>query len=198
MLVYYISHPEVEINPDIPVSSWGLNHAGKTRVSKLVDAGWLKGVSNVVSSAEIKAIETANPIARALGIQIDIRPAMHENDRSSTGYLPAEEFEMVANKFFAKPNDSIHGWEKAVDAQKRIVSQTEEVLKNTRSGNLLIVGHGAVGTLLFCHYSNVPISRNHDQTGGGNYFTFRAKNRQILHAWRPIECRPVAKYSEVE
>lgn len=112
---------------------------------------------------------------------------MHENDRTSTGYLPSEEFERVADAFFASPDKSIRGWEKAIDAQKRIVSQTEEVLQNHDHGNLLIVGHGAVGTLLFCHYSNFQISRQYDWKGSGNYFSFRVDNRQVVHGWIPME-----------
>ena len=190
MLVHYLSHPQVDINPDIAVSSWGLNHTGRARVSKVVEAGWLSGVSRVVSSAEVKAIETANPIAQALNAPVEIRQAMHENDRTATGYLPSEEFELVASEFFANPHKSIRGWEKAIDAQRRIVSETEEVLRNHISGNLLIVGHGAVGTLLFCHYSNFQISRQYDQKGSGNYFSFLADKRQVLHGWIPMEDKP--------
>jgi len=187
MLVHYLSHPQVDINPDIPVSSWGLNHTGEARILKLIEAGWLNEVSRVVSSAEVKAIETANPIAQALNAPVEVRQAMHENDRTSTGYLPSEEFELVASEFFANPHKSIRGWEKAIDAQRRIVSETENVLRNHINGNLVIVGHGAVGTLLFCHYSNLPISRQYDQKGSGNYFSFLKDKRQVLHGWRPME-----------
>ncbi|MCP4182776.1 MAG: histidine phosphatase family protein [Hyphomicrobiales bacterium] len=190
MLVHYLSHPEVNINPDIPMSSWGLNHTGKTRVSKLIEAGWLNGVSKVISSAEAKAIETANPIAYALSVPVEVHQAMHENNRTATGYLPSEEFELVASQFFANPYKSIRGWEKAIDAQRRIVSETEKVLRSHIGGNLLIVGHGAVGTLLFCHYSNFPISRQYDQKGSGNYFSFLKDNRRVLHWWRPMEHKP--------
>ena len=190
MLVHYLSHPQVDINPDIPVSSWGLDRTGRDRVSKVIEAGWLKGVSRVVSSAEVKALETANPIAQALNVSVEVRQAMHENDRTATGYLPSEEFELVASEFFANPHNSIRGWEKAIDAQTRIVSETEEALRNHISGNLLIVGHGAVGTLLFCHYSNFQISRQYDQKGSGNYFSFLEGKRQVLHGWRPMEHTP--------
>ena len=58
-------------------------------------------------------------------------------------------------------------------------------------GDLLFVGHGAVGTLLYCHYAMLAISRKHDQSaGGGNYFTARLKDRETLHPWRPMELAP--------
>jgi broad specificity phosphatase PhoE len=83
---------------------------------------------------------------------------------------------------------SVRGWERAADAQLRIVSAVESILKQNRAGDMLFVGHGAVGTLLLCHYLKVEISRIHDQTsGGGQFFTLAKETRQVLHSWRQIE-----------
>ena len=113
---------------------------------------------------------------------------MHENDRSATGFLKPEEFERVADAFFANPAQSVRGWERAVDAQARIVREVESILAGYSTGDVLIVGHGAVGTLLFCHYSRLEIHRRHDQpAGGGNYFAFVTDGRGVLHGWRRME-----------
>jgi broad specificity phosphatase PhoE len=57
-------------------------------------------------------------------------------------------------------------------------------------GEILFVGHGAVGTLLLCHVAGIEISRTHDQpNGGGCYFTF-AKDAGLLHHWRRMETPP--------
>ena len=89
---------------------------------------------------------------------------MNENDRSATGFLPPDEFETTANQFFAQPLVSIQGWERAIDAQLRIVREVEHILARNRAGDVLFVGHGAVGTLLFCHYSGFAIDRAYDPT----------------------------------
>jgi broad specificity phosphatase PhoE len=151
----------------------------------------LTGTTLIVASAERKAVETAEPIAAALGIGVEIIEAMHENDRSATGFLPPTEFETVANEFFACPERSVRGWERAVDAQARIVREAERVLNRTPSGDVLLVGHGAVGTLLFCYYAKLIIARCHDQPGGGgNYWAISQRDRRVLHPWRPIEKGP--------
>ena len=187
-LVRYLTHPQVEIDPEVHVPDWGLSAVGKARVSALIDAGWLAGTAAVISSAERKAIETAAPIAAALGVELEIRQAMHENDRSATGFLSPSEFEATADAFFAEPMASIRGWERAVDAQARIVREADAVLSRQHSGDVLFVGHGAVGTLLFCHVAGIAIGRAHDQpAGGGNYFTFTQADRRILHSWHPME-----------
>ena len=187
-LVRYLTHPQVQIDPHVPVQWWGLSAVGVARVQALVTAGWLRGTTLVVSSAEQKAVETAEPLVEALGVPLEIRNEMHENDRSATGFLPPVEFEGVANAFFAYPDQSIRGWERAIDAQVRIVHEAEAVLGRQHEGDVLFVGHGAVGTLLLCHYSKVAISRTHDQpSGGGYYFTMTNADRRVLHAWRRME-----------
>jgi broad specificity phosphatase PhoE len=190
-LVRYLTHPQVAIDPTIPVPRWGLSAPGRRRVTALGASGWLAGTAEIISSGERKAIETAEILATALGLNVMVREAMHENDRSETGFLAADEFEAVADAFFAEPNICVRGWERAIDAQARIVREMEAVLARPQLGNVLVVGHGAVGTLLFCCYSKIPISRAHDQpAGGGNYFTLRRIDRCILHSWRAMEIAP--------
>lgn len=113
---------------------------------------------------------------------------MHENDRSATGFLVPDQFEAVANQFFAQPHISVRGWERAVDAQLRIVGEVEHVLARNTPGDVLFVGHGGVGTLLYCHFSDLAIDRAHDQpAGGGCFFAFGSHGRRVLHAWRRLE-----------
>jgi broad specificity phosphatase PhoE len=186
--IRYLTHPQVKIEPAIPVPSWGLSEVGRTRTETLATAGWLSGTTQVISSGERKAIETAEIIGGILNVAIEVREAMHENDRSATGFLPSDEFETVATEFFAQPLMSIRGWERAIDAQLRIVREVELVLARNRAGDVLFVGHGAVGTLLFCHYSGFAIDRAYDQpAGGGHYFAFVKDGRRVLHPWRRME-----------
>lgn len=188
MRIRYLTHPQVQIDPRIPVPMWGLSVVGRERISKLIKSSFLLGTTRVVSSGEAKAIETGQMISASLGVALEVNETMHENDRSATGYLPFDEFDAVANEFFAYPTKSVRGWERATDAQSRIVSAVESVLKQNLTGDILFIGHGAVGTLLLCHYLRVGIDRIHDQApGGGQFFTMLNETRQILHSWRQIE-----------
>jgi broad specificity phosphatase PhoE len=191
--IRYLTHPQVKIEPAVPVPSWGLSDVGKTRTEALANAGWLLETTQIISSGERKAIETAEIIAGVLSVTVEVRDAMHENDRSTTGFLPSNEFEAVADQFFAQPLASIRGWERAIDAQLRIVREVERVLARNRSGDVLFIGHGAGGTLLFRHYSGFAIDRAHDQpAGGGHYFTLVKDGRRVLHPWRRMEDLPRA------
>ncbi|WP_234680026.1 histidine phosphatase family protein [Bradyrhizobium monzae] len=184
-IVRYLTHPQVQIDPAVPVPQWSLSPVGRARTEAIANAPWLARTTQIICSGERKAIETAEIIADRLGLVIEIREAMHENDRSATGFLQPAEFEDVANRFFAEPHLGVRGWERAIDAQARIVGEAEAVLTRNRPGDVLFVGHGAVGTLLFCHIAGRPIDRVHDQpAGGGHVFAFAREGRQVLHGWR--------------
>ena len=187
--VRYLSHPQVVIDPSKDVRTWSLDDVGRGRVTALAVSGALTGTAIIVSSAETKALETARPLAEALGCELRIRERMHENDRSATGFLPPDEFERVADRFFASPDDSVRGWETARAAQRRIVAEVENSLRSAPDGDVLLVGHGGVGTLLYCHLAGVPISREHDQGpgGGGCYLEFAMDAPREVAGWRPME-----------
>ena len=187
-IVRYLTHPQVQIDPGVPVPQWGLSAIGRARTETVANADWLARTTQIIASGERKAIEAAVIIADQLGLMIEIREAMHENDRSATGFLKPAEFEEVADQFFAQPHLSVRGWERAIDAQARIVREAEAVLARNRTGDVLFVGHGAVGALLFCHYAGHAIDRRHDQSaGGGHVFAFTRDGRKILHGWRILE-----------
>ncbi|WP_282029745.1 histidine phosphatase family protein [Paracoccus marcusii] len=186
----YLTHPQVLIEPLKDIRAWSLNEVGSNRVAILAaQLGSLSRTQRVVSSDEIKALETAKPLALALGVAMEVRPRMHENDRSATGFLPPQEFEAVADQFFAEPAKSARGWETAESAQRRVVAEVEACLSDQHEGDILFVGHGGVGTLLFCALSGIAISRRFDQGpgGGGCWFAFDPKIRSPHCGWQPME-----------
>ncbi|MEI9423092.1 phosphoglycerate mutase family protein [Mesorhizobium sp. Cs1299R1N1] len=186
-IAYYITHPQVQIDATIPVPDWGLSDIGRARAHAMLNQPWIASIGHVVASGERKAIETAEVLGRHLNLAVEVRPRMHENDRSATGFLPPPEFEAVADQFFANPHESIRGWERAIDAQQRIVSEVEAVL-DAGAGNIAVVGHGGVGTLLLLSLSGRQISREADQpSGGGNYFAYNIGARHVIHEWQPID-----------
>lgn len=188
-VVRYLTHPEVMIDPDLPVPEWSLHERGAARVRDLARRlGRLAGTKHVFSSMEAKAVQTATPLAASLGRAVQRISALGENDRSSTGYLPKDEFEAVAERFFAEPDVSVRGWETAQAAQERIVGEVRRCLAGIGDGDVLFVGHGAVGTLLFCALTGQAIDRRHDQAaGGGNWFEFSRPLQAPLRGWQPME-----------
>lgn len=188
----FFSHPQVRVSADIPIPRWGLTDEGRRRLAAVANQPWLASVERLISSDETKALETAAIIAAATRLPIEVRVGLRENDRSSTGYMPALRFEQLAEAFFAEPDASVEGWETSREAQTRVVNATSDLIAKP-GGDVLISGHGGVGTLLLCHLLGIPISRDHDQNGptsapgGGNHWSFDCDTGQVLHGWRPIE-----------
>ena len=183
----YVTHPEVQIDPNIATPDWGLSDVGAQRISALCER--ITGLQNaqVFSSAERKALETAWPLASQSGRGLIVKNAMGENDRSATGFLDQTAFLAARDAFFGAPATSFQGWETAQDAQSRIVKSVRKAIQRTPMKNLVFAGHGAVGTLLFCHLSQQSIDVKWDQNGGGHWFAFDPDTGAPEHHWRPIE-----------
>lgn len=189
-LVRFITHPEVAIDPTIPVPEWSLSPLGLQRMAAATERDWMRAIRHLFVSAERKALDAAELIAARLNLSPIVIDELGENDRSATGYLARDAFEATADQFFAQPGRSVRGWERAVDAQARIVSAVERALASVRSdGDVAVVSHGALGALYLCHLKGVAIDRAQDQpgSGGGNVYTFDLSTRALVHDWRPIE-----------
>ena len=186
VLGLFLTHPEVVVDPAVPVTEWGLSDQGRARARafahSLADQGW----DLIASSDEQKAIETAEVLRSVLGVPLMIDELLGENDRSATGYLPPDEFERTADSFFAHPTTSIRGWETASAAQDRIVSTVRRISADAPGRRIAYVAHGAVGSLLLSDLMRVPISRELDQPRQGCWFTFDPTAWSSAQGWQPF------------
>lgn len=186
----FITHPNVVIRADVPVPRWPLSEQGRARMRMGLRQPWVSAVSAVYCSDEQKAMDTGAILAAHCGLDMSTVPTLGENDRSATGFLPPPEFERTADAFFAQPQTSVRGWERAMDAQSRIVDAVSTIAQaDTTAGTIAIVSHGAVGTLLFCHLAGEPIGRQRDQpaNGGGNYYHFTMAPPAAFSWWQAID-----------
>ena len=176
---------EVTIDPEVPIEQWGLSAAGYARAERLLPV--LVGqVDRIMSSAERKATDTAAVLAAGLCVPTSVDPALGEMDRSATGYLPPSEFEAVVDLFFDEADQSVRGWERAVDAQTRIVDTIRRIPHTGHSRRTAFVSHGGVGALLLASLTGSQISRSFDQPGMGSYFSFDAHSWTALSGWNRI------------
>ena len=188
--VLFVTHPEVIVDPAVPVPAWRLAPRGCARMAAFAASPAAANVGAVYASGEQKAAEAAAILAGRRGLAVNVVAELHENDRAATGYLAAPEFEATADRFFAEPLVSVRGWERAIDAQARIAAAVRALVAADRSaGDLAIIAHGGVGALLLCQLLRQPIARRFDQPGrgGGNLFAFDRQTFALVHGWRPID-----------
>ncbi|WP_217354275.1 histidine phosphatase family protein [Ruegeria arenilitoris] len=60
----------------------------------------------------------------------------------------------------------------------RIVRAVLSLVESHEGRDLVIVTHGAVGTLLWCHFAGNKIERRFDQPGQGHYWCADIETRQ--------------------
>lgn len=181
-----ITHPEVVIDPQVPITEWGLSETGRRRAAAFATSRHFSKVSQLWSSAERKARDTADILAAPRGLPIRVDHSLGENDRSATGFLPPPEFEAAADAFFADPDVSFRGWETARDAQSRILAGVTAIARCHRDEDLAIVTHGAVGTLLWCALSDRSIDRAFDQPGQGHFWQAELGTLRLTTGWQRI------------
>lgn len=190
MLITYITHPDVVIDPDVPVPQWPLSDRGRARMQAMLHLPWVKDVSALYCSSEQKALDGTAILGAHLGLVPNIRKDLGENDRSSTGYLPKAAFLAHVTRFFAEPGKSVGGWEPAQVAQDRIVAAIKEIARVEDSqARIAVIAHGGVGALLLTSLMARPISMDQEQPGqtGGNFFTFECERWVPVSGWRPVD-----------
>lgn len=189
-LVYFITHPDVVIDPEIPVPRWPLSERGRERMKTLLAKPWINSLGSIYCSTEQKAIDGAAILTEHLSLGYEMVQGLDEIDRSSTGYLPHAEHATTAASFFADPERSIRGWETARNAQQRIIDTVEGLFeKDSGSKNIALVSHGAVGVLYLCRLKQCPISAAEGPAGanGGSYYCFEATSKALVHGWQLID-----------
>jgi broad specificity phosphatase PhoE len=187
----YVTHPQVLVDASVPVPQWGLSAEGRARAESFAARDVIPAGALVYASDERKAVELATILSGDRDVHID--PSMGENDRSATGFLPSAQFEAMADRFFGAPEISADGWERAIDAQLRIVAAVSQALTEVANDRpVVFCGHGAVGTLLKCHVDGRAIARSEDQSrhghkGGGNCFAFDINPARLAAEWVAME-----------
>lgn len=192
MRLTYLTHPEVVVDPAVPVPLWSLSAAGRARLVALLGRGWpARRPALLIHSPERKAAEAAALIGAALQLAPRKDALSGEVDRSATGYVPHDRHEALADALFARPGESAAGWETAQAAQARILAAFRRGGTAAGKGDLLMVGHGAVGTLLLCALTGRAIARREDQPRQGCVFSLDLgaghRENRLLHGWLPFE-----------
>lgn len=185
--IFFITHPEVVIDPNVPVPQWGLSDEGRNRAMSLLGHPWVKEINLIYSSEELKAHQTAEIIANHLNLEVRTNSKLGEVDRSSTGFLHEPDLSKTVKEFFENPDKSIAGWESAEMAQKRIAHCVENIISTNPPANIAFISHGMVGGLLMSYLKKIPIHRRYMQRNLGSYFIYDIDEHEVVQEWRNID-----------
>ena len=133
----------------MPGSQWQLSEEGRQRCKDLAERLAAYDLAVIVASQEPKATETGQIVADMLDIPFETAVDLHEHERPTIGYLGSrEQFQARVASLFEHPRELVFGSETADEAHSRFANAIDNVVEQHPSGNLAVVTHGTVLTLL--------------------------------------------------
>ncbi|HLN61000.1 MAG TPA: histidine phosphatase family protein [Symbiobacteriaceae bacterium] len=139
-----IKHGMPELVPSVLPGQWHLSETGREQ-AKLLGARLAEYAPELlVSSDEVKAIETARLAAPALGLEPAVVPGLHEHPRVSTGFPAWSVIVDGVGRFYATPGEVVFGEESADAAYQRFANAVEGLLAAHPDRTIAVVAHGVV------------------------------------------------------
>ena len=153
--LFLIRHAAPAKDRAVPAREWALSPSGRADAERLAEilapfapAIIIPGVpAAIVASDELKARQTAQPLADRLGMTVEVMAGLHEHERRTADYLDDETFQATMARFFAEPDTLVFGEETASQALERFSRAVEDVLARHPEGDIIIVTHGTVISL---------------------------------------------------
>jgi broad specificity phosphatase PhoE len=142
-----VKHSLPDVLAHLPANHWKLSEEGRMRVQWLAEKIRPFEPEAIISSNEPKAKETAEILARLLGLELEVAEDLHEHDRVDTPLLDPETFQTSVRNFFQQPDQLVFGRETANQAHTRFERAIHAILHNHPEKTVLIVSHGTVISL---------------------------------------------------
>ena len=156
MKIYVARHGETAWNAlnkvcgrtDIP-----LTESGQQQANKLGELVKDLPVHRIISSPMLRAVQTAQPAAEMLGLEIETDVRLVEQDYGIYEGVDRQDPRFLANKrqfAFRYP-----GGEGMMDVACRVYSLLDELKENGKSENALLVCHGGVCRLIRTYFEDM-------------------------------------------
>ena len=137
-----VRHSAPELDPSVPSEEWRLSEDGQRRCGPLAERLALHHPRILLASTEPKARETAELVAPALGLEVQLSDGVRETARRTVGWLAAEEIDRGIRELFERPGEVVFGEESAEAALARF----EAVVAGLQQP-AVVVTHGTVLSL---------------------------------------------------
>ncbi|MGN6485203.1 MAG: histidine phosphatase family protein [Thermomicrobiales bacterium] len=138
-----VRHAQPEVDPDRPAASWPLSPAGRDAATALGDRLRAIGSLRIITSRELKAIQTGEAIASTQPIITDHR--FGEQGLGTVPYLPAGAFKEQVTAHFEQLDAPILGDESSREASVRFDAAINERIGDLAKGTIpTVVSHGRI------------------------------------------------------
>lgn len=180
MRLVLIKHARPLVDPARPSHEWRLSERGQDDAARLAEHLRPYAIEKMFSSDEPKAIETAQIVAKLLGIPTEAAHGVHEHDRSNVPHMRSGEFISHIELFFRRPDDLTLGVETANQCARRFEEAIDELVRGS-AGSIAVVTHG---TVLSLYLSQLNAGKPFDlwrRMGLPSYAVIDTATRQVRH-----------------
>jgi broad specificity phosphatase PhoE len=99
-----VRHAEPEIDVAVPSAAWPLTARGIASTERLATTVAEFAPTRVISSPEVKAVETGRVVATALGLPLEVNDHFAEHGAGPDQFIPDyREFRAMVRRFFDEP-----------------------------------------------------------------------------------------------
>lgn len=138
-MLLLVRHSAPEIDPSVPAVAWRLSDEGRARCERLAREVAGYAPPRLLSSPEPRAVETAELIAPALELEVEVVDDLREHERRTLPFLPRAELDRRMRDFFARPSELVVGEETADAACARFAAVVDQLAERA-----VVVSHGTV------------------------------------------------------
>lgn len=146
MKIYLIRHARADWSPGEDRS---LSAEGGWKAQELADQLSVHPIEAVYSSPYRRAIQTVQPLADRLGLEVRIERGFRER---TLGHFAGVSFEEAVRQTWLDFNFAFPGGESNTQAQQRAVRALEELLVVERASPVAVSTHGNLLVLILNHY----------------------------------------------
>lgn len=137
-----VRHSAPELDPSAPSEEWRLSEDGRRRCGPLAERLARHEPRVLLASTEPKARETAELLAPALGLEVQLSDGVRETARRTVGWLAPEEIDRGIRELFERPGEVVFGEESAAAALARFEASVAGLPEPA-----VVVTHGTVLSL---------------------------------------------------
>jgi broad specificity phosphatase PhoE len=137
-----VRHSAPELDPSAPSEEWRLSEDGRRRCGPLAERLARYEPRVLLSSSEPKARETAELVAPALGLEMQVSDGLRETARRTVGWLAPEDLDRGIRELVERPGEVVFGEESAAAALARFEAAVAGLPEPA-----VVVTHGTVLSL---------------------------------------------------
>ncbi len=146
---YMLRHAESQFTREKTPHQWDLSTKGIEQAYGVAGTGVFDDIDIIVSSLENKALQTAQPIADRVGLELSVNVGLNEQNRKNSGFLEGNLFNETLQCAFNDRDESFRRWETANESLERFKQAIAEIDEMHEGKKILVVSHGTVLSLYF-------------------------------------------------